>query len=70
MEVVAVFIPSPHGYTWQQRTELWRRYRAGDSIREIAADLAKNPGAVHGVIRLQGGITPRLRARLGACALA
>jgi IS30 family transposase len=58
-----MFIPSPHGYTWQQRTELWRRYRAGDSIREIAADLAKNPGAVHGVIRLEGGISPRLRAR-------
>lgn len=58
-----MFIPSPHGYTWQQRAELWARYRAGDSIREIARDLAKNPGAVHGVIRLQGGITPRLRAR-------
>jgi IS30 family transposase len=58
-----MFIPSPHGYTWQQRAELWARYRAGDSIREIAHDLAKNPGAVHGVIRLQGGITPRLRAR-------
>ncbi|MBX3174904.1 MAG: IS30 family transposase [Gemmatimonadaceae bacterium] len=58
-----MFIPSAHGYTWQQRTELWRRYRAGDSIREIAADLAKNPGAVHGVIRLEGGISPRLRAR-------
>ena len=58
-----MFIPSPLGYTWQQRAELWARYRAGDSIREIARDLAKNPGAVHGVIRLQGGITPRLRAR-------
>lgn len=58
-----MFIPSPHGYTWPQRAELWARYRAGDSIREIARDLAKNPGAVHGVIRLQGGITPRLRAR-------
>ncbi len=58
-----MFIPSPHGYTWQQRAELWARYRAGDSVREIARDLAKDPGAVHGVIRLQGGITPRLRAR-------
>ncbi len=58
-----MFIPSPHGYTWQQRAELWARYRAGDSIREIAEDLAKNPGAVHGVIRKQGGITPHLRAR-------
>lgn len=58
-----MFIPSPHGYTWQQRAELWARYRAGDSIREIAEDLAKNPGAGHGVIRKQGGITPRLRAR-------
>lgn len=38
-----MFIPSPHGYTWQQRAELWARYRAGDSIREIAEDLAKNP---------------------------
>jgi len=56
-------IPSPHGYTWQQRAELWARYRAGDSVREIARDLAKDPGALHGVIRLQGGIAPRLRAR-------
>lgn len=56
-------IPSPHGYTWQQRAELWARYRAGDSVREIARALAKDPGALHGVIRLQGGISPRLRAR-------
>ncbi|MBX3133649.1 MAG: IS30 family transposase [Gemmatimonadaceae bacterium] len=58
-----MFIPSPHGYTWQQRAELWARYRAGDSVREIARALAKAPGALHGVIRLQGGISPRLRAR-------
>ena len=58
-----MFIPSPHGYTWQQRAELWARYRAGDSVREIARDLAKDPGALHGVIRKQGGISPRLRAR-------
>lgn len=56
-------IPSPHGYTWQQRADLWARYRAGDSVRAIARDLAKKPGSVHGLIRLQGGITPRLRAR-------
>jgi hypothetical protein len=56
------FHPSPRGYTGQRRTELWARHCAGDSMRAIAADLAKDPGAVDGVIRLQGGITPRLRA--------
>ena len=35
-----MFVPSPRGYTWQQRAELWARYRAGDSIRETARDLA------------------------------
>ena len=45
-EVVATFNPSPHGYTWQQRAELWARYRAGDPVHEIARDLAKDPGAL------------------------
>lgn len=44
-----MFIPSLHGYTWQQRTELWAGYLAGDSVHEIAVDLARSSRAAHGL---------------------
>lgn len=54
---------SARGYTWQQREEIWRLYRAGVPKREIARDLGKLPGSIHDVITATGGIPPRTRAR-------
>ena len=47
------------------RPELWRRWKAGQSTREIAAALGCNSGTVSWHVRYYGGIQPpeRVRAR-------
>ena len=39
-----------------QRRDLWERWKAGESISDIGRALFKNPGSVHGVLALGGGI--------------
>lgn len=46
-----------------QKAELWKRWRAGDSISDIARGLDKNVGSIFGVLRLRGGIAPVARSR-------
>lgn len=42
---------------------IWRRWKGGESLSAISRALEKNPGSVHGVLQLQGGIAPRPRRR-------
>jgi IS30 family transposase len=50
------------------KKELWERWRAGESISDIARALQKAPGSIHGMIEATGGFSPseQLRRR---CAL-
>jgi len=50
------------------KKELWERWRAGESISDIARALRKAPGSIHGMIEATGGISPPERRRRG-CAL-
>jgi IS30 family transposase len=50
------------------KKELWERWRAGESISDIARALQKAPGSIHGMIEATGGISPPVRRRRG-CAL-
>jgi len=50
------------------KKELWKRWRAGESISDIARALQKPPGSVHGMLEVTGGISPPERRRRG-CAL-
>jgi IS30 family transposase len=52
--------------TARERTELWDRWRSGQSLREIGAALARNSGTVHGMVKLHGGIAPPQRCRAAA----
>jgi len=47
---------------------MWERWKAGESVSDIARALKKPPGSIHGMLRANGGISPpeRLRRR---CAL-
>lgn len=54
------------GLSAQQKTQLWRRWRLGQSLSEIGRALGKQAGSVHGVLASNGGITPRLRTRSGS----
>jgi IS30 family transposase len=51
------------GLAPEQRRELWRRWREGQTLTEIAEALGKQPGSVFGTIRASGGYSPRERTR-------
>src|SRR3954467_4855546 len=47
------------------KKELWDRWKAGESISDIARALEKPPGSIHGVLKATGGIAPPQRCRPG-----
>lgn len=51
------------GLDVQGRTELWRRWRQGQSLSDIARALAKPPGSVFGFVAASGGTSPPARRR-------
>ncbi len=50
------------------KKELWERWRAGESISDIARALRKPPGSIHGMLEATGGRSPPERRRR-RCAL-
>jgi transposase, IS30 family len=51
------------GLSASQKAELWQRWRDGQSLSEIARELGKNAGSIHGVLSSSGGIVPTTRRR-------
>ena len=45
------------------KKELWERWRAGESISDIARALQKPPGSIHGMLEATGGFSPLQRRR-------
>ncbi len=58
----------PGGLSKAGKQELWERWRAGESISDIARALKKPPGSIHGMLEATGGISPPQRRRR-RCAL-
>jgi IS30 family transposase len=58
----------PGGLSKAGKQELWERWRAGESISNIARALQKPPGSIHGMLEATGGISPPQRRRR-RCAL-
>ena len=58
----------PGGLSAAGKQELWERWRAGESISDIARALQKPPGSIHGMLEATGGISPPQRRRR-RCAL-
>jgi IS30 family transposase len=50
-------------FTAAQRAVLWARFKAGDTLAEIAAALGRHPGTVQNVVRAAGGYAPPVRQR-------
>ena len=46
-----------------QRRELWKRWKAGEPLVEIARALSRPPMSVYGLLRRHGGIAPTVRRR-------
>jgi IS30 family transposase len=51
------------GLSVVRKKELWDRWKAGESISDIARALEKPPGSIHGVLKVTGGIAPPQRRR-------
>ena len=49
--------------SWSDRSELWARWRRGESVRQIAHGLRRASSVIHAVVAAEGGITPRPRRR-------
>ncbi len=53
----------PGGLSEAHKKELWERWKAGESISDIARALKKPPGSIHGMLKATGGIVPPARRR-------
>lgn len=53
----------PGVLTGAQREELWRRYKAGETILGIGRALGQRPTTIRRVLQSSGGIVPVLRSR-------
>src|ERR1700677_2296235 len=51
------------GLTDEQKADMWRRWKAGFSIREICRALKRNSSPVHAQLAIRGGIAPPGRIR-------
>lgn len=49
--------------TTEQQRELWRRWRAGESLHEIARAFGRRASSIHGMIAAHGGYVPAARRR-------
>ncbi|MFI8281235.1 helix-turn-helix domain-containing protein [Streptomyces sp. NPDC085929] len=54
----------------EMKTDLWRRWKAGESISVISRGIGKPPGSVFTVLKHHGGIAPLPRKeRVGSLTL-
>jgi IS30 family transposase len=53
----------PRGLSAEQKAELWKRWKAGQSLHEIGRALGKDHVVVHFVLARHGGIAPPIRRR-------
>lgn len=51
------------GMSVAQKTELWQRWKDGETLSEIGRMLEKHAGSVFGVLKANGGFIPRTRTR-------
>ena len=51
------------GLTEEQKADMWRRWKAGYSIREICQALKRNSSPVYQQLAIRGGIAPSGRIR-------
>ena len=52
-----------YGLSAVQKTEIWRRWKAGESLHEIGRALGKDHGSIHFLLSQHGGIVPAVRRR-------
>ena len=53
----------PAGLSEAQRAAIWRRWKLGQRMREIARAVDRDHGVIRSMLLLRGGIAPRVRRR-------
>lgn len=51
------------GFSTKQQTDIWVRWRKGESLSEIGRGIGKHAGSIYYLIAFYGGISPLLRRR-------
>ena len=51
------------GLSPDEKSEVWRRWRSGESLSGIGRAIDKHPASVFGILKLQGGINSTVRHR-------
>ena len=52
-----------NGLSTEQRIDVWRRWKAGESLHEIGRAFGKNHGSIRFLLTQRGGIVPAARRR-------
>ena len=52
-----------YGLSAEQRADIWRRWKAGDSLHEIGRAFGKDHGSIQFLLSQHGGIVPAVRRR-------
>jgi Helix-turn-helix domain len=52
-----------YGLSAEQRAEIWRRWKAGESLHEIGRGFGKDHGSIQFLLSQHGGIVPTVRRR-------
>jgi IS30 family transposase len=52
-----------YGLSSAQKTEIWRRWKAGESLHVIGRAFGKDHGSIHFLLSQHGGIVPAVRRR-------
>jgi IS30 family transposase len=63
LEVVFMRPGRRYGLSAAQKTEIWRRWKAGESLHQIGRAFGKDHGSIHFLLSQHGGIVPAVRRR-------
>ena len=63
LEVVLMRQERRYGLSAEQKAEIWRRWKAGESLHEIGRAFGKDHGSIQFLLSQHGGIVPTVRRR-------
>ena len=52
-----------YGLSAEQKADIWRRWKAGESLHEIGRAFGKDHGSIQFLLSQHGGIAPAVRRR-------
>jgi len=63
LEVVLMGQGRRHGFSVEQKADIWRRWKTGESLHEIGRAFNKDHGSIQFLLSKHGGIAPAIRRR-------